>query len=196
MIALQEGLGYKPRKLFLNQHTMNRLAVIGFWLFLPFNPQNMGELVDQRFDYYSLQAQKGNEFQQISLPYIWTLGLNVRSVVDWLAMQKVGYYWALNGQFIRHEALLKRVRIFSSLKQFYITEKQWPATLEKLNADPSLLIDPLNQMPFLYQRVDDHFLFYSLGVNGLYDGGQYSKELNQDDIQIWPQKSRLQEEDE
>jgi hypothetical protein len=38
MFALQEGLGYAPRRLFLRQHEMSRLAVIGLWLSLPFTP--------------------------------------------------------------------------------------------------------------------------------------------------------------
>lgn len=195
MTALQEGLGYKPLRLFINQQTMNRLAVIGMWLCLPSNPEKMGELIDQRFNHYSLQAQQDSQFYPISLRYIWVLGLNIQSIVDWLAMQPVGYYWAFNGQFTRHEAILNRIRIFSELKQYVLAHNQWPERLEDLNLeDPYVVQDPLNQKPFQYRRTDTGFLFYSLGPNGMDDGGQYDMQAGKDDIQIWPPKSRLEDE--
>lgn len=190
MMALQEGLGYRPRRLFINQQTMNRLAVIGLWLFLPSNPERIGDLVDRRFDYYSLQAQQNVEFRPISLRHIWVLGLNVQSLVDWLAMERVGYYWAFNGQFTRHEALSKRIALFSAIKQYRLTHNRWPEKLDDLPIDRSWFIDPLNQQPFHYQASDSGFILYSLGPNGMDDGGQYEAESNKDDIQIWPPKSR------
>jgi hypothetical protein len=93
MMALQEGLGFYPRRLFAKQHVMNRLAAIGLWLALPSNPQRLSKVVDERFDHYSLQVQKGEKLPRYSLKYIWIKGYNAQTVIDWLAMQQVGYYW-------------------------------------------------------------------------------------------------------
>jgi hypothetical protein len=187
MMALQEGLGYQPRRLFLNQQTMNRLAVLGLWICLPSDPQKMADMVNKRFDYYSLQIQKGTEFPQMSLRYIWILGLNAQSIVDWLAMQRVGYYWALNGQFTRHQAVVNRIHILSAIKQFYLQNHRWPERLEEIKIeDAFMLFDPLNNKPFRYERTDEGFRFYSLGPNGIDDGGFFNSETQKDDIQIWP----------
>jgi hypothetical protein len=144
-------------------------------------------MVNTRVDHYSLQVQKGTEFQQISLRYIWILGLNAQSIVDWLAMQRVGYYWALNGQFTRHQALVNRIHILSAIKQFYLQNQRWPERLEEINIeDAFMLFDPLNNKPFRYERTDKGFRFYSLGPNGVDDGGFFNPDSNKDDIQIWP----------
>jgi len=190
MMALQEGLGYRPRRLFINQHTMNRLAVIGFFFWLPSNPDGLGDLVDKRFDYYSLQVQKGEKLPRYDLRYIWVLGLNLQSFVDWMAMQKVGYYWALDGHFTRHTALANRSALLSALKQFRLQHNRWPDSLEEMNlADDAAqsLVDPLNGKLFQYENKDDTFLLYSLGSNGTDDGGTNDPSKEMDNIRIWPQ---------
>lgn len=185
--ALQEGLGYRPRRLFLNQHQINRLAVVGLWLSLPLSPEGLAELVDKRFDHYSLKVQKGEQLPRLGVKYIWTLGLNIRSVIDWLAMQQVGYFWALDGQFRRHKALVSRIRIFSGLKQYYLQQGDWPQGLDQLgDAYTDALVDPLNSKPFVYERAGGDFRLYSLGPNGIDDGGINDSKRNRDDILLWP----------
>ncbi len=193
MMALQEGLGFRPRRLFINQHTMNRLAVIGFFFWLPSNPENLADLVDRRFDHYSLQVQKGERLPRYDLRYIWVLGLNVQSFIDWMAMQKVGFYWALDGQFTRHNALANRLAVFSLLKQFHLEHGRWPERLDELDHPDAelILIDPLNGKPWHYERTDESFLLYSLGPNAADDGGINDPSKQKDDILIWPQQRDL-----
>jgi hypothetical protein len=188
MIALQRGLGYRPQRLFINQQRMNRLAVIGLWLSLPSNPQRLATVVDERFDHYSLQVQKGEQLPGYSLKYIWIKGLNFQSVIDWLAMQQVRYYWALDGQFMRHEAVVNQIRIFSALKKYFLEHKQWPERLAELEIDGSeyALTDPVNGKPFVYERLGEGFRLYSLGDNGVDDGGLNDAKDTKDDILLWP----------
>ncbi len=188
MTALQQGLGYRPQRFFINQPVMNRLAVIGLWLSLPSNPQRLATLVDKRFDHYSQQVQKGEQLPRYSLKYVWIKGLNVQSVIDWLATQQVGYYWALDGQFLRHEAVVNQIGIFSAIKQYFLEHKHWPQRLAELEIDDSdlVLTDPLNGKPYTYERTGDGFRLYSLGANGTDDGGLNMSEEKKDDILLWP----------
>jgi len=192
--ALQEGLGYPARRLFLNQHQINRLAVIGLWLSLPMSPQRLAQLIDKRFDYYSLQVQKGQQLPNFSIKYVWTLGLNAQSIIDWLAMQQVGYFWALDGQYRRHQAIVRQMHLFSGLKRYFLQHGQWPERLEHIERDSDeLLIDPLTSRPFVYERLDSEFRLYSLGPNGVDDGGINHPKLKKDDILLWPRKTTQQD---
>ena len=194
MMALQAGLGFRPQRLFLKQHEMNRLAVIGLWLALPSSPQRMATIVDERFDHYSQRAREGEQLPRYSILYVWTKGLNAQSVIDWLAMQQVGYFWALDGQFQRHESIVRQIKIFSALKQDFLKHNHWPEKLTDLNIENSdqVFIDALNNQPFVYERTDDSFRLYSVGPNAVDDGGVNDKQNNKDDILLWP-ASRLEE---
>lgn len=195
MIALQEGLGYKPRRLFVDQQLMNRLLVVGLWLWLPSDPHDLGELVERRFDHYSLEVQKGTRLPHYSLRYIWVLGLNIQSIVDWLAMQQVGYYWALDTQFLQHQAIIKQLSIFTALKRFRIEHNEWPPSLDDLGlTDEFATEDPLNRKTFIYERIGEGFRFYSLGPNGIDDNGVTNASREKDDILIWPRNPQAPEE--
>ena len=187
MMALQAGLGFQPQRLFLNQHEMNRLAVIGLWLWLPSNPKRLARMVDERFDDYSLQVQKGEKIPQYPLTYVWIKGLNAQSVVDWLAMQQVGYFWALDGQFKQHEAIEKQIRIFTALKKYWLVHQCWPQRLDELAIeDVSIFTDPVCGKSFVYEQTSQGFRLYSLGTNGIDDGGINNLKQNKDDILLWP----------
>jgi len=188
MMALQKGLGFYPRRLFINQQVMNRVAVIGLWLSLPSNPQRLATVVDKRFDHYSLQVQNGEQLSRSSVRYIWLKGLNAQSVINWLAIQQVGYYWALDGQFRRHEAVVRQIRIFSALKKYFLEHNRWPQQLAELEIDGSeyVLTDPVNGKPFVYEQLGDGFRLYSLGTNGTNDCGLNDAKDKKDDILLWP----------
>lgn len=189
MHALQEGLGFQPRRLFLKQHEMNRLAMIGLRLSLPFTPDGMAALIDKRFDYYSLETQKGHAQEYIAPQHIWQMGWNCRAPVDWQAMQQVKWFWALDGQFQRHNAIVNQIHIFSVLKQYFLEHQYWPEQLAELNIDEAAYVrtDPLNGKSFVYEKTDDNFRLYSLGPNGIDDGSINNPREQKDDILLWPQ---------
>jgi hypothetical protein len=194
MMALQAGLGFHPQRLFLKQHEMNRVAVIGLWLTLPTSPQRMAAVVEERFDHYSRRVQKGEQLPRSSILRAWRNGLNAKSVIDWLAMQQVGFFWALDGQFRRHQSLVRQIKIFSALKQHYLIHNQWPERLNELNIEDAdrVLIDALNNSSFVYARTGDGFRMYSIGPNGVDDNGIHDKKNNKDDILLWP-ATRIEE---
>lgn len=186
MYALQEGLGYQPQRLFFRQHEMNRLAVIGLWLSLPTSPQRIAKLIDERFDYYSLQVQKGTPLPVVPIQYSWRMGLNVRSAIDWLAVDRVKYFWALHGQNSRHQSLITLMQIFSALKQYSLRHHNWPDSLQVLQLAEIETIDPVYDRSYRYQKTDDGFRLYSLGPNGIDDDGVNDPRKNKDDIVFWP----------
>ena len=186
MYAMQEGLGFQPRRMFMKQHEMNRLAVIGFRLSLPFRPEGMAKLIDKRFDHYSLQTQKGEIPEYIPPEHMWQSGWNCRAPVDWLAVQQVKWFWALDGQDRRHDALENLIRIFTALKQYQLAHGRWPKTLEDAAIGETILIDPVHGKPFVYQQRGDNFKLYGLGPNGADDGGIKNKIAKKDDILFWP----------
>ncbi|MHC4926862.1 MAG: hypothetical protein ACYTER_05950 [Planctomycetota bacterium] len=186
MYAMQEGLGFRPRRMFLKQHEMNRLAVIGFRLSLPFTPEGMAAVVDKRFDHYSLQTQKGDTPKYIAPQHMWQNGWNCRAPVDWLAVQQVKWFWALDGNDKRHDALENLIQIFVALKKYRLEHGQWPEGLSDLGINKTVLDDPVHGKPFAYQRIGDDFMLYGLGPNGVDDGGVNDKAAKKDDILFWP----------
>lgn len=188
MYALQEGLGYQPRRLFLKQHEMSRLAVIGMWLSLPTKPERVAKIIDKRFEYYSLETQKGQSLEIIPVQKIWQMGLNCRSAVNWLAMQQIKYFWALDGQDRRHDALVNVITLFTLVKQYQLEHGRWPQQLDLLDVENlnDLITDPVYGKSFIYRRTDQGFQLYSLGPNHLDDLGINNPENDKDDIIFWP----------
>ena len=179
--ALAKGLNFRiPYR--LRKQNLSKAATIGLWLFMPSSPEGIG------FDYYSRQVQRGEQLPRISSRYAFLLrGVNYKSIVDWRVMEQVQWYSALDGHRTRHEAIVRRIRILSALKQHFLEHKCWPNQLAELQIDDAdSLIDPLCSKPFFYERLDEGFRLYSLGVNGVDDGGVNLRREQKDDILIWP----------
>ena len=56
----------------------------------------------------------------------------------------------------------------------------------EINDASYVLNDPVCGKPFVYQRTRGGFLFYSLGANGVDDGGINNPREKKDDILLWP----------
>ena len=111
-------------------------------------------------------------------------------------MQRMGYFWALDGQFRRHKALVNRIHILAAIKRYYLIHHVWPDSLDQLKIDDAyMLIDPINEQPFVYEKTDNSFRLYSLGLNGIDDDGIKKPANGKDDNLIWPQ-GITEEEDE
>ncbi len=196
MYAMQEGLGFRPRPLFIRQHEMNRLAVIGLWLSLPTKPQRLAGLIDERFDHYSLLTQKGVPLPTVPIQYSWRAGLNIRSAIDWLAVDKVKYFWALHGQDMRHRAVTEQMRLFAALKTHYLRHGDWPESLTALERADIIRTDSVYNKPYVYRRTPGGFTLYSLGPNGIDDNGVNDPRQNKDDIVLWPRPADAEHFDE
>ena len=74
------------------------------------------------------------------------------------------------------ELRVQQSRLQARLNAYRCEQQQFPASLDSLNADPTLLVDPVNKMPLNYQRTDNGFLLYSFGVNGQDEQGCNERE--------------------
>jgi len=186
--ALAKGLNFRvPSR--LKKQNLSKAATIGLWLFMPSSPDGVGTMIDERFDHYSRLVQRGEQLEKIALRYAFLQrGANYKSLIDWRVMEMVQYYWTLDGQFLRHQAIVHRIRILSALKRYYLEHKCWPDRLTELQIKDrdDVLVDPLCGKPFVYEKLDDGFRLYSLGPNGIDDGGLNVRKEHKDDILIWP----------
>lgn len=185
--GLHEALDY-PAYSFLAYNRMSRLLAVLLWFGVPSNPEAAADLVDQRFDHYSERVQRGEQIGGIRRGTIWQGGLNLRSIIDWLAREQVNYYYPLRRQDLQHEALRRVTRILREIKQSYLRTGAWPASLDELiGPEPAgLYFDPVSELPFMYRISGEGFLLYSVGANGRDDGGTHAPGEGKDDTIFWP----------
>lgn len=193
--ALAGGLGYRVPRVLMKQN-ISKMLTIGMWLFLPASPEHIGKVIDKRFDYYSLQVQKGEQVPKIPARYMFILnGLNFKSVIDWLAIEQAGFFWALNDDYLKHQGLVNRMHLYAALKRYRLEYGQWPESLDLVEIEniEDLLLDPVSLTNLVYERRDNEFWIYSIGSNLVDDGGLYEGD-GKDDILFWPQRSDKKEE--
>jgi hypothetical protein len=71
------------------------------------------------------------------------------------------------------EARIELLRLHFAIRAFQLTEQRLPKTLEELEGRVLKTIpnDPLGHSGFVYQPGKDRYVLYSVGVNGIDDGG-------------------------
>lgn len=94
----------------------------------------------------------------------------------------------------RNLALQKhQLRLRALLNAYRCEQKRFPESLDSLNADPTLLIDPVNKTPFKYQRTDNGFFLYSFGINGRDEQGCNKRQLQYRGVYVPKVNSLLSE---
>lgn len=66
-----------------------------------------------------------------------------------------------------------------------------PESLEELG-DPDLVLDPLSGQHFAYRRDGDQFSLYSLGQDGVDNGGVHDRKAEVNDLVYWPRPPKNQ----
>ncbi len=66
-----------------------------------------------------------------------------------------------------------------------------PESLAELG-DPALALDPLSGQPFAYRRDGDQFSLYSLGQDGVDNGGVHDQKAEVNDVVYWPRPPKHQ----
>ena len=185
--AVGDGMGYSVPRI-LKQETISRATVLALWLSVPISPENAGRLVDRRFDKYSEQSRRGTPASVLPIRYVWRLGLNPASAVEWLARHQMSYYAALDGQYTSHIAMSRATTVMVELKRYYLEHRRWPRHLSELGPrlGDDTLIDPVSTAPFVYGVTEAGFFLYSLGRNRADDHGQNDPLEHFDDIVFWP----------
>jgi hypothetical protein len=80
---------------------------------------------------------------------------------------------AILGALNRRDMLVGLLRTDLALRRFRRTHDRWPARLEELVPGqlPALPLDPWSQQPLVYRTTANGFRLYSVGRNGIDDGG-------------------------
>lgn len=85
----------------------------------------------------------------------------------------------------RSTTLERGTKLVARLKAYQQEFGHLPDTLSPAEFG-EVAIDPFTGAPFQYRRLDDGFELYSLGDNGLDDGGQHDNRAETGDFVIWP----------
>ncbi len=74
----------------------------------------------------------------------------------------------------RSEACFKLILAEAAVRRFRLVTGRWPQSLDELVGEylHDAPIDPFSGRPLVYRRTPDGFLLYSVGANGVDDGGQ------------------------
>lgn len=86
------------------------------------------------------------------------------------------------------EANRRATLLVTQIKAHQQRTGQYPASLAEVGG--SGLIDPYTGQPFAYRAQDGDFSLYSLGANGVDDGGQHERSGRERDVRYWPRPPR------
>lgn len=75
--------------------------------------------------------------------------------------------------FARCEARIRSARTAIAFERFRLSTGRWPANLDELVPRflPKVLLDPIDEQPLKFKIDGDHYKVYSVGPNGIDDGG-------------------------
>ena len=89
----------------------------------------------------------------------------------------------------RGAATRRATNLVTNLRAYRQQFGEYPASLDAFG-DTDFAYDPFTSQPFTYRREGDDFVLYSVGHNGVDDGGVNSREVYEGDVQFWPRPPR------
>ena len=95
-------------------------------------------------------------------------------------------YYGLHGLYMRFGADKRGTLLLAAIKRYKNKKSSWPDNLnhiEEFTAKENLT-DPRSNEPFVYKKLGDGFLLYSIGPNKIDEKGDYHALT--DDWPIWP----------
>src|SRR5206468_10980568 len=111
----------------------------------------------------------------------------------WFATDK------LLANFQRHHALIRCTLVALAAERHRLRHGTWPATPAEFAPGylPELPLDPFGGQPLRYKRLPDGVVIYSVGADGIDDGGRISPTLTQQPmtdigVRLWDVNRRRQ----
>lgn len=89
----------------------------------------------------------------------------------------------------RGDASRRAATTVARIKAYQQQFGQLPDSLESVGISQSM-IDPFSGQPFVYARVGDDFVLYSVGENGVDEGGESTRFRDSPDLRFWPRPVR------
>jgi len=158
-----------------------KAITIRSWFFMPSTPQKAAKIIDASFEkYYAMaepdfdwtkQPQKLNalptkiDFYRMSYDYKYSAQL----IADTLE----GAYYSVHDAHLRNLALLRGSRLLLVIEQYHNEHGSWPKNLEQVKGSvpAEVLVDPITGDTFVYKLIEEDFMLYSRGKNGIDEGG-------------------------
>jgi len=97
-------------------------------------------------------------------------------------MPALGRYYALH---TRAETNRRASVLATNIMAYRQQHGDYPDSLDAFG-DRDFIIDPFTDQRFVYRRDGDSFTLYSLGPNGVDDGGVHDRRMRDNDVRYWP----------
>ena len=97
-------------------------------------------------------------------------------------MPALGRYYALH---TRAETNRRATMLTANIKAYRQQHGSYPDSLDAFG-DREMVVDPFTDERFVYRRDGDSFTLYSLGPNGVDDGGIHDRRMRDNDVRYWP----------
>ncbi len=91
----------------------------------------------------------------------------------------------------RSESSRRATLLVTHLKAYRQQYGTYPDSLEVFG-DAEMAVDPFTDLSFTYSRDGDDFVLYSLGGNGIDDGGVHDRRAEKNDVLYWPRPPKEQ----
>jgi hypothetical protein len=190
-----EGLGHKmPEPTYWHRRWF-KLGAINNWFCIPSSPETAINIFNE-INKGRLDKAKSNFDWSKERPErtIFKRTLNFRSFVKMLSNMSVGPDKKIHNLYLRVESSQQVGRLIVGLRRYKDEHGEWPGSLEEIKGSVAdeLYVDPVNNGEYGYELTEDGFAIYTMGLNGIDEGGVIGRENEDgsetDDFTFWPGK--------
>jgi len=183
------------------QSKLTKAGIVLGWFFMPSTPQKAGEIIDASYEELYAMAESDFDWQKATEKPSRMLQFNYQYLVERLAGISEPAYHRIHDTYLRNTAEKRGSRLIIALRRYKNKHGHWPESLNGIEslAPAEIFVDPINDNSFVYKLTDENFTLYSKGKNTIDENGQYNStwdpnsfedRVEEDDILIWPRRSR------
>jgi hypothetical protein len=158
------------------------------WFYMPATPQETGAMIDAEFErYYPTVRSDSHRTEDAEGFSIASIKFNCRYMIDMQIYALEPVYSDIYNAYLQTVAQQRGSRLIVALRRYKNKNGNWPASLDDIkdSIPNQILVDPLNDGPFIYELAKENFVLYSKGRNGIDDWGIEDLRRGADDLLIW-----------
>jgi len=176
------------------------------WFLMPSNPKKAGQIVEEGVGKFWKMDGAEPKFRKVYFIPSFNYELFVEKFLYYLLSSCNSVYKSYHEAATEH----KGCQLIATLCLYKNIYGRWPETLDEVKefAEPEMFLDSFNYTPFVYKLTEDDFKLYSVGMNNIDEDDEYKRrgsihlrggvgglDYEEDDILIWPAKSRKAKEE-